>query len=104
MLPSSTLLTQDSNIALEGTINLAAPLSFGLYHLSTAIDCFIRLHPELTINIDFSDRQVDLVEEGMDLAFRIATLKDSNLMARKISPIKQILCASPDYLEKQRHP
>ena len=97
-------LTEGSNIALEGTINLAAPLSFGLCHLSTAIDSFIKQHPGLNININFSDRQVDLVEEGLDLAFRIAELKDSNLIARKISPIRHILCASPDYLKKQGTP
>lgn len=92
-------LTSDSTSALAGTIHLAAPLSFGLCHLSTAIDAFLRQHPEVAINIDFSDRQVDLVEEGLDLAFRIADLKDSSLIARKISPIRRILCASPDYLK-----
>jgi len=97
-------LTEDSNIALEGTINLAAPLSFGLCHLSTAIDSFIKQHPGLTININFSDRQVDLVEEGLDLAFRIAELKDSSLIARKMFPIRHILCASPGYLKKQGTP
>lgn len=97
-------LTAGSNSSLEGTINLAAPLSFGLSHLATAIDVFVKQHPELTININFSDRQVDLVEEGMDLAFRIANLKDSSLIARKISPIRHILCASPDYLHKNGTP
>ncbi|MEO6423711.1 MAG: substrate binding domain-containing protein [Candidatus Nitrotoga sp.] len=98
------VLTEDANIALEGTINLAAPLSFGLCHLSTAINDFIKQHPKLTININFSDRQVDLVEEGLDLAFRIASLKDSNLIARKLSPIKHVLCASPGYLKEQGTP
>jgi len=97
-------ITTDAHTSLEGTINLAAPLSFGLSHLSPAIDVFVNLHPELTINIDFSDRQVDLVEEGLDLAFRIADLKDSSLIARKISPIRIILCASPDYLKKYGTP
>ncbi len=97
-------LTEDANIALEGTINLAAPLSFGLCHLSTAIDSFIQQHPKLLINTNFSDRQVDLVEEGMDLAFRIATLKDSSLIARKITPVRHVLCASPDYLKKRGTP
>ncbi len=97
-------LTADSNTSLEGTIKLAAPLSFGLCHLSIAIDDFVKQHPELTININFSDRQVDLVEEGLDLAFRIPDLKDSSLIARKISPIKIILCASPDYLKKHGKP
>ncbi len=97
-------ITADSSTSLQGTINLAAPLSFGLSHLSSAIDSFVKQHPELTINIDFSDRQVDLVEEGLDLAFRIGELKDSSLIARKISPIKLILCASPDYLKEHGTP
>ncbi len=96
--------TADSSTSLEGTINLAAPLSFGLCHLSSAIDLFIKQHPNLTINIDFSDRQVDLIQEGLDLAFRIAHLKDSNLIARKIKPIRLVLCASPDYLKENGIP
>ncbi|MCP5244796.1 MAG: LysR family transcriptional regulator [Burkholderiales bacterium] len=97
-------LTKASNTALEGTINLAAPLSFGLSHLAPAIDLFMKQHPELIININFSDRQVDLVEEGMDLAVRIAELKDSSLIARKLSPIRTVLCASPDYLQEHGTP
>ena len=88
-------LTKGSKTTLEGTISLAVPLSFGLSHLAPAIDDFLKQHPELTINIDFSDRHKNLVEEGLDLAVRIADLKDSSLVARKISPIKTILCASP---------
>ena len=97
-------LTQGSNTTLEGTINLAVPLSFGLSHLAPAIDDFIKQHPELTINIDFSDRQLNLIEEGLDLAVRIADLKDSSLMARKISPIRTMICASPDYLKAHGTP
>ena len=97
-------ITADSNCALEGTIRLAVPLSFGLAHLAPAIDTFAKEHPELTFNIDFSDRQIDLVEEGFDLAFRIADLKDSTLVARKISPIRLILCASPDYIKEHGLP
>ena len=93
-----TAITADSRFDLTGTIRLAAPLSFGLIHLAPAIDVFIKEHPQLSINIDFSDRQIDLVEEGFDLAFRIAELHDSTLIAKKISPIRLMLCASPAYL------
>ncbi len=93
-------LTNKANTTLAGSINLAVPLSFGLSHLAPAIDIFVKQHPELTINIDFSDRQKNLIEEGLDLAVRIADLKDSSLIARKISPIKTLVCASPDYLQK----
>ena len=97
-------IVTDSDHDLEGTIRLAAPLSFGLAHLAPAIELFAREHPGLTINIDFSDRQIDLIEEGFDLAFRIADLKDSTLIARKISPIRVLLCASPEYLKENGMP
>ncbi len=97
-------LTSDTHSALQGTISLAAPLSFGVSHLSAAIDSFLKLHPGIKINIDFSDRRVDLVEEGLDLAFRIAQLSDSTLVARRICPIRILLCASPEYIEQHGQP
>jgi len=96
--------TSDTDALLAGTLRLAVPLSFGLCHLSPAIDEFLKLHPQLTINIDFSDRQIDLVEQGADLAIRIADLRDSSLQARRICPIRIMLCASPAYLEEHGMP
>lgn len=96
--------TTNANKSLEGTLKLAAPLSFGLLHLPAVIDAFVKENPNVSINIDFSDRQVDLVEEGLDLAFRITKLKDSSLIARKISPIRMLPCASPSYLEAHGTP
>ena len=92
--------TGDAEASLEGTLRLAVPLSFGLCHLSPAIDIFTREHTGLKFKIDFSDRHIDLVEQGIDLAIRIADLKDSSLQARRICPIRLLLCASPDYLEQ----
>jgi DNA-binding transcriptional LysR family regulator len=97
-------LAEEENVSLEGALRLAVPLSFGLSHLSTAIDIFARQHPGLTINVDFSDRHVDLVEQGADLAIRITDLKDSSLQARRICPIRTLLCASPAYLKKHGTP
>lgn len=97
-------LVTGSEAALEGRLRLAAPLSFGLAHLSPAIEAFMRAHPELLIDIDFSDRQVDLVAQGVDLAIRIAELRDSSLQARRICPIRLMLCASPAYLERHGTP
>ena len=90
--------------SLEGVLNIAAPFSFGLRHLSGAIDEFTRRHDKLVINLNFSDRQSDLIEEGFDLAIRITELKDSSLIARKIAPVRLLLCASPDYLEIHGRP
>ena len=93
-----------SQSQLEGTLRIAAPLSFGLCHLAPAIDEFLKRNPGLDMHVDFSDRQVDLVEQGMDLAIRIAELDDSTLQARRICPINILLCASPAYLEKHGLP
>lgn len=93
-------LTADPEMSLKGTLRLAAPLSFGLDHLAPALDIFVTEHPELTLEVDFSDQHVDLIEGGFDLAFRIGDLGDSTLQARRISPIRLLICASPAYLEE----
>ncbi len=91
-------LASDSRSQLEGKIHIAAPLSFGLTHLSPAIKDFAKAHTQLSIQINFSDSRIDVVEQGVDLAFRIGELPDSSLRARKISPIRLCMCASPGYL------
>lgn len=97
-------LTSAENTQLEGTLRLAVPLSFGLMHLTPALDLFAKEHPNLTLQIDFSDREVDMVEEGFDLAFRITDLKDSSIQARRIVPIHFTMVASPDYLKEYGEP
>jgi len=97
-------LTSNVETSLQGQLRLAAPLSFGLCHLSAALEDFVREHPGLGFHIDFSDRLVDLVEQGMDLAIRITALRDSSLKARRICPIHLKLCASPAYLETHGTP
>jgi DNA-binding transcriptional LysR family regulator len=97
-------LVANSDASLEGRLRLAAPLSFGLGHLAPAIEAFMRTHPGVLIDIDFSDRLVDLVAQGVDLAIRIAELRDSTLKARRICPIRLMLCASPAYVERHGEP
>ncbi|MEZ7818127.1 MAG: LysR family transcriptional regulator [Pseudomonadales bacterium] len=92
------------NKVLAGSLKLAVPLSFGITHLTPAIDLFMRQHPELNIEVNFSDRKVDIIEGGYDLAFRIGSLPDSSLKARKITPIRHVICASPDYLKHRGIP
>lgn len=88
------------NVALTGRIKIAAPLSFGLAKLCPIFKQFNELHPDITFDINFNDRQVNLIEEGYDLAIRIAQLTDSNLIARRLTSIRLLLCASPDYLNQ----
>lgn len=92
------------NCALAGRIRLAAPLSFGVKYLGPAILDFLALHPDVTFDIDFSDRQIDLISEGIDVAIRIGQLTDSSLVARKLAPIEMLAAASPDYLDRKGRP
>lgn len=87
------------NCALSGQIRLAAPLSFGVQYLGPALLDFLALHPDVSFDIDFSDRRVDLISEGIDVAIRIGQLSDSTLVARKLAPIDMLAAASPAYLE-----
>ncbi|MCC6916537.1 LysR family transcriptional regulator [Nitrosomonas sp.] len=90
--------------ALKGNLKVAVPLSFGLMHLGPAITAFLQTHPDIEFDLDFSDRQVDLLAEGFDLAIRIASLPDSSLIARRLAPVRTVMCASPMYLERMGTP
>ena len=89
---------------LQGTLKVAAPMSFGVLHLSSAVGAFLALHPRLEIDLDLNDRWVDLVSEGHDLAIRIGQLADSSLIARRLAPCRRVVCASPDYLREHGEP
>jgi len=91
-------LASDPKKSLQGTLRLAAPLSFGLSHLTPALDAFCKEHKELILHVDFSDQYIDLIEGGYDLAIRVGHLESSTLKARLISPINIVMCASPAYL------
>ena len=88
----------------RGTLRVTAPASFGRMHLMPALKAFLSRHPDLTMDIRFTDTIVDLVEGGFDIAIRNAGLKDSALIARKLAPDNRIVCASPDYLAKFGEP
>jgi DNA-binding transcriptional LysR family regulator len=103
-LDEAEAAVSQAHSALKGKLKVALPLSFGLLHLSPLIQEFMMLHPELRFELDFNDRQIDLMQEGFDLAIRIATLEDSSLIARRLAPIRHVLCASPAYLETHGTP
>lgn len=90
--------------ALRGRLKVALPLAFGLLHLAPLIQDFMAQHPDVRFELDFNDRQVDLMQEGFDLAIRIASLEDSSLIARRLAPIRHVVCASPRYLARHGTP
>ncbi len=98
------LATSQAHGELQGSLKIALPLSFGVMHMGPAINDFLQEHPQIEFDLDFNDREVDLIQEGFDLAIRIASLPDSSLIARRLAPIQHVLCASPGYLEKHGTP
>lgn len=90
--------------ALRGRLKVALPQAFGLLHLAPLIQTFMKQHPDVQLELDFNDRQVDLMQEGFDLAIRIATLADSSLIARRLITIPHRVGASPAYLARRGTP
>jgi len=86
--------------ALAGPIRIAAPLSFGLSQLGPILIEFQREHSDIRLDVDFSDRTIDLIADGFDMAVRIGRLDDSAMIARKIGDVQMICAASPQWLNE----
>ncbi len=92
-------MVSDAQCGLVGKIKLTAPLGLGVGQLSTPVSEFMQLHPMIEIDLNLNDRELDLVDEGFDLAIRVGELQDSSLIARKLAVVGFAVCASPAYLE-----
>ena len=90
--------------APRGTLRVNAPMSFGQLHVAPALPDFLAAYPELSVEMHLSDRTVDLIEEGFDLAIRIGQLRDSSLIARRLAPMHRVVCAAPAYLDARGRP
>ncbi|HEY0178400.1 MAG TPA: LysR family transcriptional regulator [Dokdonella sp.] len=90
--------------ALRGTLRVSAPSGLGLTHITPALADFLARHPQLALELHLSNRNVDLVEEGFDLAIRVGALRDSRLAARRLGASRRVLVASPAYLARCGEP
>lgn len=89
---------------VAGRLRLSMPLSFGIHHAAPVLAELARRHPRLEIDAEASDRQVDLISERFDMAIRIGVLKDSSLVARRITSVRGIVVGSPAYLAGHGRP
>lgn len=96
-------ITSQSEV-VSGVIRINAPVTFGVMHLAARWGDFAARHPQVSLEVTLSDRVVDLVDEGYDLAIRIAQLPSSSLVCRKLASTRMVLCASPDYLRREGTP
>ena len=88
----------------RGVLRVALPASFGNQYVAPLVPKFAERYPDVQLYLSLSDRAVNVVEEGFDLAIRIADLADSSLAARKLAPNRRVVCASPGYLARHGAP
>ena len=84
--------------AASGLLRINAPFTFGVLHLAPLWGAFMAQNPKVKLDVTLADRLVDLVEEGYDMAIRIASLENSTLVSKRLASTRMLLCASPQYL------
>ena len=87
-----------------GRLVVSAPIGFGRLHVSPVMSAYLKLYPEVSAELRLSDRVINLVEEGVDLAVRVGHLPDSTLVARHVGEMRRIVVASNDYLVRRGEP
>ena len=88
----------------RGPVTLTCPVAFGNKYIAPIIPKFVEMNPDVQIRLHLSDRLLDLLQDKVDLAIRIAELKESSLIVRKLAANRRMLVASPDYLAKHGTP
>ena len=95
---------QDERTRPSGRLVVSAPIGFGRLHVSPLMTEYLKRHPEVSCDLRLSDRVVNLVEDGVDLAVRIGHLADSSLVARHVGEMRRIVVASKGYLKQHGEP
>lgn len=90
--------------AVRGPVRITAPVLFGRKHVAPVVSGFLDAYPETQVELVLADRNLDLVEEGIDVALRIGRLAESRLVTRRVGQVRQIVVASPDYLAARGTP
>lgn len=92
------------NTKPRGSLKITAPTTFSRLHVAPYLPKFIERYPDIQLDVHMTDNYVDIIRDGFDLAIRIGELQDSSLVARKLSPDRRVICASPKYLDKAGTP
>ncbi len=93
-----------SDAPLRGSVRITAPVVFGRLHVTPLVTAFLDAHPAVRVELVLADRNLDLIEGGLDVAVRIGRLADSSLVAQRVGEVRRVLVASPDYLSERGTP
>ncbi|HBR4602014.1 TPA: LysR family transcriptional regulator [Klebsiella pneumoniae] len=95
---------QDAQQSVHGILRVAAPTTFGALHLGRVVSNYLAEYPDVSIETTLSDRYVDLLADGIDVAIRIGRLQDSDLVARRLASCRMMFCAAPSFLARHGEP
>jgi DNA-binding transcriptional LysR family regulator len=95
---------QHRNTPLSGLLRITAPSLFGRWHIGPLVSSFLDAHPGIRIELVLANRNLDLIEEGLDIAVRIGPLAQAGLVARRVGQVRLVVAASPDYLARRGRP
>jgi len=98
------LLVGASQAPIRGVLRITAPVQFGRRHVAPIVSAFLNEYPDMCVELSLNDRNLDLIEEGLDLAVRIGPLADSSLIARQVGSVRRVVVASPAYLARRGVP
>ena len=99
-----TALAGASQAPVRGVLRITAPVQFGRRHVAPIVSAFLNDYPDVRIELTLNDRNLDLIEEGLDLAVRIGGLPDSTLVARQVGSVRRVVVASPRYIAERGMP
>jgi DNA-binding transcriptional LysR family regulator len=98
------VLVGASQAPVRGVLRITAPVQFGRRHVAPIVSAFLNEYPDVRVELSLNDRNLDLIEEGLDLAVRIGPLADSSLVARPLGSVRRVVVASPAYLARRGVP
>jgi DNA-binding transcriptional LysR family regulator len=95
---------EDQAASLRGRLRVTAPIVFGRRHVAPVVNSYLDRYPEMQVELVLHDRNLDLIEEGLDIAVRIGMLADASMVARRVGRVQRVMVASPDYVARRGAP
>jgi DNA-binding transcriptional LysR family regulator len=98
------LIAGAAQTPVRGVLRITAPVQFGRRHVAPIVSAFLNEYPDVRVELSLNDHNLDLIEQGLDVAVRIGPLEDSSLVARQVGSVRRVVVASPEYLVRRGVP
>jgi DNA-binding transcriptional LysR family regulator len=95
---------EDAQAPMRGNLRVTAPMVFGRRHVAPVVNSYLDKYPDMRVELVLNDRNLDMIDQGIDVALRIGKLADTSLVARRVGAVRRVLVASPDYIQRHGKP